>query len=477
MKAKVNVRTDKVISRIDDRLYSSFIEHMGRAIYTGVYEPDHPTADEFGFRQDVAEVIKPLNVSHVRYPGGNFLSGYNWKDGIGPKDQRPVRPELAWFSLEPNEVGTDEFLSWLERLGTKPMLGVNLGTGTPQSALELLEYVNGTTPTYYADLRRKNGREEPYDVRLWCLGNEMDGPWQICGKTAEEYARIACETAKMMKWYDPSIELVACGSSNPQMPTYGEWEKTVLKHCAEHVDYLSLHQYFSNADGDTPSFLAQSVVMEKNIKYVASLCKAAKEEQKLDHDIYLSFDEWNVWYHFRQKDVWPEQWIKARPIDEEEYIPLDAVVVACALNTLIRNSDTVKIACLAQLVNALSPILTEPGGKVTAQCTYYPFLYASKFSRGTAVKTETECASYSCAAADDVPYLDCSAVQCDDGSVSVLLANRADEEAEIELAFAGSFGSTELYLQAEEGAERIELPAGAPVKLPALSWAMLRLIP
>ena len=186
MKASVRIDTGSVIAPVDDRLYSSFIEHMGRAVYTGIYEPAHPSADEQGFRQDVQELIKPLKLGCIRYPGGNFLSGYRWLDGIGPKEKRPARPELAWSAIEPNQVGTDEFLQWCERTGVKPMLGVNLGTGTPQDAADMLEYVNGSLPTYYADLRRKNGHKEPYDVKLWCLGNEMDGPWQICGKTAEE---------------------------------------------------------------------------------------------------------------------------------------------------------------------------------------------------------------------------------------------------------------------------------------------------
>ena len=273
---------------------------MGRAVYTGIYEPDHPTADEQGFRQDVKDLIAPLNLSHIRYPGGNFLSGYRWEDGIGPKDQRPVRAELAWFALEPNQVGTDEFLQWCEEMGISPMLGVNLGTGTPQDAVNLLEYCNGTLPTLYAEKRRKNGHEAPYNVKLWCLGNEMDGPWQICAKTAEEYGRIACETAKMMKWMDPSIELVACGSSFKAMPTFGTWEKTVMKHCYPYVNYLSLHQYFTDNEEDRPTFLARSLEMEEMIREVADICETAKKEQNGDHDVFLSFDEWNVWYHFKK---------------------------------------------------------------------------------------------------------------------------------------------------------------------------------
>lgn len=434
-KALVRIDARESISAIDDRLYSSFIEHMGRAVYTGIYEPEHPTADGQGFRKDVLELIRPLNMSHIRYPGGNFLSGYNWRDGIGAKDKRPVRPELAWFAIEPNQVGTDEFLCWCERAGVSPMLGVNLGTGTPQSACDLLEYVNGTLPTQYADMRRANGHAEPYNVKLWCLGNEMDGPWQICGKTAEEYGRIAHETAKMMKWLDPSIELVACGSSSKDMPTFGEWERTVLRHCYEHIDYLSLHQYYQNKDGDLPAFLARSMEMDAFIKQVARICRDAKAEQGGDKDIYLSFDEWNVWYHFQKDCAEPPRWTQARPIEEETYDMADALLVGSMLNTLINNADVVKIACMAQLVNVIAPIMTQPGGKAWVQTIYYPLLYASRFGRGTALRAQVESPCYACSVSDSTPYLDCAAtLDPGSGETTLFLINRSTDSAlELEL--------------------------------------------
>ncbi len=475
MKAKVKLSADKVIAKVDDRLFSSFIEHMGRAIYTGIYEPDHPTADAFGFRQDVMDLIRPLNVSHIRYPGGNFLSGYRWEDGIGPKDKRPVRADLAWFELEPNQVGTDEFLQWCERLGVSPILGVNLGTGTPQDAANLLEYVNGTLPTKYAEMRRANGREEPYGVKLWCLGNEMDGPWQICGKTAEEYGRIAHETAKMMKWMDPSIQLVACGSSHRQMPTYGMWEETILKHCYKEIDYLSLHMYFKNLDGDTPSFLAESLEMEEFIREVAEICRKAKEEQNGDHDVYLSFDEWNVWFHYEKDGVEPPKWTVGRAIDEEDYDDTDALVVGCILNTLLRSADVVKIACLAQLINVIAPITTVPGGEAYVRTIYYPFLLASRYARGTSLAAEVEAPSYDCALRSAVPFVDCSAVRTEDG-VSLFLMNRSEEAAEVSLELDG-FGAL-------AACEHVTLTGGEPataalsgektVTLAPMSWNLIR---
>ena len=440
MTTLIKIDPQNLIGEIDDRLYSSFIEHMGRAVYTGIYEPEHKTADAFGFRQDVMELIHPLNLSCIRYPGGNFLSGYRWQDGIGPKEKRPVRPELAWFALEPNQVGTDEFLQWCERVGTQAMLGVNLGTGTPQSACDLLEYVNGTLPTQYAELRRANGHTEPYGVKLWCLGNEMDGPWQICAKTAEEYGRVACETAKMMKWLDPSIELVACGSSFRSMPSFGVWEKTVLEHCYPYIDYLSLHQYYQNNDGDVPSFLARSVEMEGFIREVAEICRTEKTRQNSERDVFLSFDEWNVWYHFQKEGVFPEKWAFPRAIEEELYDGADALLVGCMINTLLRNADVVKIACLAQLINTIAPIMTEPNGRAWVQTIYYPFLYSSQYGRGSSLNVSIDTPTYACSVGEAIPLVDVAATRSKDRNEIVLfLVNRSlDQEQPCSIALANT---------------------------------------
>lgn len=481
MKATVRLSATRRIAPVDNRIYSSFIEHMGRAVYTGIYEPDHPSADRWGFRKDVEDLIRPLNLSCIRYPGGNFLSGYRWRDGVGPKEKRPVRPDLAWFALEPNQVGTDEFLQWCERLGASPMLAVNLGTGTPQDAVDLLEYVNGDLPTANAQLRRENGREAPYGVKLWCLGNEMDGPWQICSKTAQEYGRIACETAKMMKWLDPSIELVACGSSFRDMPTFGQWEKTVLEHCYEHIDYLSLHQYFQNNDGDVPTFLARSLEMEDSIRIIAGLCQEVKQEKGSDHDVMLSFDEWNVWYHFQKEGKQPPKWTVARPVEEELFDDMDTLVVGCMLNALLRCADVVKISCLAQLVNVIAPIMTEPGGKAWVQGIYYPFLYASAYGRGVSLLPQVEVPGYSCAINKHVPYLDCSAVTGADGALTLFLVNRSGvetiEATVLPEGFEGLLEGSHITLS---GCKTEELPCvktsgGAfSFRLPPLSWNMVR---
>lgn len=426
MKAKLYLNRDKIVSRIDDRLYGSFIEHLGRAVYGGIYEPGHETADDCGFRGDVLEVIREMKVPLVRYPGGNFVSGYRWEDGTGDKAKRPRRLELAWGTVETNQVGIDEFQEWAKRAGSEIMMAVNLGTRGAEEAGNLVEYCNAVTDTYYADMRRKNGFEEPFAIRTWCLGNEMDGPWQICHLEAKEYARKACEAAKIMKWTDPSIELVACGSSSSGMPTFGEWEETVLRECYEHIDYLSLHSYYGNRDNNTEAYLGSSLDMDHFIETVSGICDKIKAEKGSNKEIYLSFDEWNVWFHSNEQDKEIPRWQIAPPQLEDIYNMEDALVVGCLLNSLINHSDRVKIACLAQLVNVIAPVMTVTGGKLWLQTIFYPYMYASRYGRGTALAAECQCATYSAGNWSRIPYVDCAAVYNDEvGEVTVFAVNRS----------------------------------------------------
>ena len=439
MNARIRIDLNNTIGRIDDRLYGSFIEHLGRAVYGGIYEPTHPTADDMGFRTDVMEMIEKLNVPIVRYPGGNFVSGYNWEDGTGDKASRPRKLELAWSSVETNEVGIDEFQEWAKRAKSDVMMAVNLGTRGAQDAANLVEYCNLDTDTYYANKRKANGFEKPFGIKTWCLGNEMDGPWQICSKTPYEYGRIACETAKMMKWVDPSIELVACGSSHIYMPTFGEWERTVLRECYDYVDYISLHNYYGNPTDDTPAYLASGVDMDRFIKTVASICDEIKAEKGSDKTVNLSFDEWNIWFHSNEQDKKIPKWQVAPPLLEDIYNLEDALVLGDLLITLINNCDRVKIACLAQLVNVIAPIMTETGGGIWAQTTYYPFMYTSCNARGTALRTECECGTYDASNKKGVPYIDSTAVLSDDGEKLALFAvNRSmNDECELDISLDG----------------------------------------
>ena len=369
MKAKITANKKFIIGHIDRRIYGSFIEHLGRAVYGGIYEPSHPLADDMGFRKDVLALVKKLNVPIVRYPGGNFVSGYNWEDGIGDRAKRPRRMELAWQATETNEVGIDEFQEWARRAGSEVMMAVNLGTRGADEARNCVEYCNAATDTYYANLRRANGFEEPFGFKVWCLGNEMDASWQIGHKTADEYGRLAAETAKVMKWVDPSIELSVCGSSGAWMKTFGQWELTVLDHAYDYVDYISLHTYYGNYEG-TPKFLSLSEDMDEFIKGTAAICDAVKAKKKSQKSIHLSFDEWNVWLIGDDHSQKLQNFAVAPPRLEQVYTFEDALVVGCMLMTLQNNCDRVKMACLAQLVNVIAPIMTENGGASWVQTIF-----------------------------------------------------------------------------------------------------------
>ena len=442
MKVGVKISKDKVISKIDDRIYSSFIEHLGRAVYGGIYEPGHETADDMGFRQDVMGLIKELKVPMIRYPGGNFVSGYNWEDGTGDKSKRPRKMELAWNSIETNEVGIDEFQEWAKRADSDIMMAVNLGTRGADDARNLVEYCNSETDTYYADMRRKNGFDKPFGIKLWCLGNEMDGDWQIGTKRANEYGRLACETAKLMKMVDPSIELVACGSSGPFMETFGQWEETVLRETYEHVDYLSLHSYYGNPDDNSQEYLGSATIMDKFIKDVVAICDKIKEEKKSDKQIMLSFDEWNVWFHSNEQDKEQAPWQIAPPLLEDMYNLEDAIVVGDLMITLLKHSDRVKVACLAQLVNVIAPIMTVTGGGIWKQTIFYPFKYTSVNGRGTAIGADITCDVFSAGKTENAPTVDAVAVLSEDESeLAVFAVNRKlGEDAELDLNLEGFEG-------------------------------------
>ena len=422
------------IGEVDKRIYGSFIEHLGRAVYEGIYQPDSPFADEEGLRKDVIELVKELNVPVVRYPGGNFVSGYHWEDGVGPKEERPAKVDLAWQVIETNEFGLNEFASWAKKANSDVMMAVNLGTRGIEDAKNILEYCNFKGGTYYSDLRRKHGYEEPHNIKLWCMGNEMDGPWQMGSKTADEYGRLAQEASRLMKMLDPTIETVACGSSNLEMPTFGSWEETVLEHCYDQVDYLSLHQYYGNRDNDTADFLACNVGMDKFIASVVSICDCVKAKKRSDKQINLSFDEWNVWYHSNEADEKLEKWVKAPHQLEDVYNFEDALLVGSMLITLLRHADRVKIACMAQLVNVIAPIMTSDTG-AWRQTIFYPYMYTSKYGRGTVLNTIVHAPTYESKTYGTASYLDAVAVMnVEDETLTVFTVNKnLDEDMELNL--------------------------------------------
>ena len=498
-KAKLILDRDFTIGPIDRRIYGSFIEHLGRAVYGGIYEPGHPLADEQGFRKDVIDLVRRLRIPVVRYPGGNFVSGFNWEDSVGPVADRPKRLDLAWFTTETNEVGLHEFADWARKAGSEVMYAVNLGTRGADAARSIVEYANHPGGSAWSDLRIKNGAKNPFGIKLWCLGNEMDGPWQICHKTAWEYGRAANEASKLMKWVDPSIETVACGSSSAEMPTFGSWEYTMLDECYENVDYVSIHRYYGNPTGDTPGFLARSMDMDDFIHSVVAICDAVGGKKHSKKKLNLSFDEWNVWYHSNEQDkeVWKrEKWGPALPLLEDIYNFEDALLVGSMLNTLIRNADRVKIACLAQLVNVIAPIMTRRGGGAWVQTIYWPLMHASVYGRGTALRPVAESPVYDCADYDRVPLLDASATLAEDGGVTIFAVNRSLEE-DLELsADLRDFGPLRVAehlvlhhddvkaVNTEAAPDTVSPFLGDPglldggrltIALPALSWNVIRL--
>lgn len=451
MKAKITLAGELKIGEIDRRVFGSFIEHLGRAVYGGIYEPGHPMADENGLRTDVIKMINELDVPIVRYPGGNFVSGYNWEDGVGPIEQRPPRLELAWGVTEPNKFGTNEFMQWCKKANTSPMMAVNLGTRGPDEARALVEYCNHKSNSKYSDMRIAHGFKDPWNVKLWCLGNEMDGPWQMCAKTAEEYGRTANEAAKMMKWVDGSIETVLCGSSSRYMNTFGEWEQKTLEIAYDNVDYVSLHQYFDNHRQDTASFLAKNLDLDDFIYSVICICDYVKAKKRTKKQINLSFDEWNVWYHSNGDPF--ERWSIAPNQLEDIYNFEDALVVACMLITLLRHADRVKIACLAQLVNVIAPIFTKTGGGAFRQTIFYPFQAMSKYARGNALKPIIDCPKYDCKDFTDVPYLESVASYDEENEeVALFVVNRSmKEDVQLDISLLGFEGYKVVSFESMDG--------------------------
>ncbi len=500
IKAKMILDRDYAIGQIDPRIYGSFIEHLGRAVYGGIYEPTHPTADENGFRRDVIDLVKKLGVPVVRYPGGNFVSGFNWEDSVGPRELRPKRLDLAWFTTETNEVGLHEFASWAKKAGSEVMYAVNLGTRGPDEARNVVEYANHRGGSYWSDLRIKNGAKDPLNIKMWCLGNEMDGPWQMGHKTAVEYGRTANEAAKLMKWTDPAIECVACGSAAHDMPTYGAWEYEMLNECYENVDYVSLHRYYGNPTNDTPGFLARSMDLEDFIREVVAICDTVKGRKHSKKRLNLSFDEWNVWYHSNRQDqeVWKaDKWGRALPLLEDVYNFEDALLCGAILITFLRNADRVKVACLAQLVNVIAPIMTRNGGGAWAQTIYWPLMHASRYGRGTALRPIVDSPVYDCRDYEGVPTVAATATMDDEGNVTVFALNRdmaEDAEFTCDLRAFGDLKIAEHILlhhddvkavNTEEAPDTV-VPSAGPggtldggrltVTLPKLSWNVIRLV-
>jgi alpha-N-arabinofuranosidase len=499
--ARVVLDPAYAVGPLHPRLFGSFVEHLGRCVYNGIYEPGHPSADRDGFRTDVMDLVRELGVTTIRYPGGNFVSGYRWENGVGPRAWRPKRLDLAWHSLETNEVGLHEFAGWCSQVDAELMLALNLGTRGVLEALDLLEYANLKTGSALAELRAVNGSPDPFDVRMWCLGNELDGPWQLGHRSAEDYGKIASQAAKAMRQLDPDLELVACGSSSRAMPTFGAWERVVLEHAYDDVDFISCHAYYQELDGDRGSFLASAVDMDAFIETVIATADSVKAARRSDRLINISFDEWNVWYADRYnnggKITGIDNWPYAPRLLEDQYSVTDAVVVGSLLISLLKHADRVHAACLAQLVNVIAPIMTEPGGPAWRQTIFYPFSITARLARGTVLRLAVDSPAYDAAAYGTVPLVDAVATM-DDASdaVSVFLVNRSLDAAttvSLDLSSLGPARLSETITLADDDPtatntlQQQNRVAPAPnrsariengvltIELPAISWTALQL--
>lgn len=429
MKARIYLDKHFQISPIDDRMYSSFIEHLGREVYGGIVDENSAKTDENGFRTDVIDLVKDMNLKMVRYPGGNFVSALDWEDTIGPKESRPVRFDVTMREIEDNSFGLDEFLRWAEIAGVEPMICINLGTKGIEEARNIVEYCNFEKGTYYSDLRIKNGHEKPYNVKLWCLGNEMDGWWQVGNKTPTDYGKLANECAKIMKWVDPTIEVVVCGSSYYTMPTFGEWEAKVLEECYKNIDYLSLHSYYNNKSNNTEKFLGKSLRMAKFIEQAIAICDYVGAKKRSDKVINISFDEWNVWDNVNIP-LWTKPCCeKGERRIEQDYTFEDSLLVSSMLMTLINHCDRVKISCISELVNSIAPIKVE--NDITyRQTSFYPFALLSKYARGAALRSSVECEKYSAGGINDIPYIDSASILDEaNNRVVVAVLNRSLEKS------------------------------------------------
>jgi alpha-N-arabinofuranosidase len=490
---------DLALAPVNPLVFGSFVEHMGRGVYTGIFEPGHPRADRHGFRVDVLDLVRELGVTAVRYPGGNFVSGYRWEDGVGPIEERPTRRDRAWKSIEPNHFGLGEFMYWTEKAGVEPIVALNLGTRGTREAVELLTYANFSDAGAFSDLRRRHGHAEPYDIRTWCLGNEIDGPWQLGHKPADEYGRLAEATARAMREVDPGLRLVLCGSSGISMPTFGSWDRTVLEHAFDQTDLISAHAYYDPEAMAAEEFLASAVEMGQQISSVIEIADEVARLRGSSKRIGIAFDEWNVWYMGRHNAApVDDEWCHAPRLCEDNYTVSDAIVVGSLLMTLVRNSDRVGIACQAQLVNTIAPIRAEPRGSSWRQTTFYPFSMIARHARGLVLDVVVDGEQIESGRRGAVPAVDGVATfDPNSRATTLFVVNRSRQHRSavtVDLERLGPATVIELLILADDdpGAantepspERVHPRSGSweysnetvTIALPPVSFAMLRLGP
>ena len=421
---------------VDPRVFGGFLEHMGRAVYEGVFDPSSPHADEHGCRSDVLAALDELEFTVMRYPGGNFVSNYHWRDGVGPVENRPVRRELAWGTIEPNTFGTNEFLGLCERSSWSPMFSVNLGTGSPEEAADWVEYTNGALETAITSGRQFDRAGAFPKVPLWCLGNEMDGPWQIGHLSSSEYGSKARQAAHMMKLVDPSIELVVSGTSLPDNPTYLDWDREALEAVGGFADYLSTHRYLDNWSNDTAAFLTSGAAVDRQIAEIDAVCRYVAGRRRSRRRPFIAFDEWNVWYRTRNKSGTSADGVFPAHLVEEVYDLQDALVCAQFLLSFIRNADVVKIANIAQIVNVIAPVVTE-GDNLLRQTIFDALSMFVGRRNGISLRVGYEGESVPSPDFGDVPMVDGAAILDNKEELHIFAVNRSiDDTVELNVNLA-----------------------------------------
>ncbi len=376
----ISLSPERMIGPVAREVYGGFVEHLGRNVYGGVYAPEDPQADADGFREDVIGLVRELGTPVTRYPGGCYTDGWRWEDGVGPT--RPVRLDPAWGQREPNRFGLHEFMRWARKVGTEPVLTLNLSTRGIAEAMDLLEYCNFPGGTELSDRRASNGDPEPFNIRYWCLGNELYGRWEIGHKSAEQYAWLARETAKAMRLLDPAAKFIFCGSPNDM-----DWNRTVLESCYEYVDFLSLHEVFNIKGGSPGDYLRSVDRFAARIAKAVEVCESVRLLKGSAKRVKISVDEWIVWDFDRRADP-AEKWTVGPHLLEQDYTILDTIVTGELLSMFHNLADTVALACIAQSVNVIAPIRTAPGGVSWKQGIFYPFQLASRHGRGTALRVD-----------------------------------------------------------------------------------------
>lgn len=455
---------------IDDRLYSAFMEHMRDVIYNGIYNPEHPTADEYGFRTDVIELVKELKLTGIRYPGGNFICSYNWEDTVGPVEERPKKVDLAWRQIEPNQVGIPEFEHWTKAVGSELIMAVNLSTRGAADAANLVEYCNHPGGTYYSDLRKKHGHEQPYNIRTWCVGNETDGSWNIARKRAKEYGWDAMEAAKAMRRVDEDIELVAVGSSGTQLDTYLNWDRKVLEQVYDSCDFISLHRYLGNMEieqegtldpSDTTDYLELVSRFERNILDVIAACDYVKGHKRSQKEMYISLDEYNV----QDVGVPPQfcipqeerefQWEVGTSFKPEGLTMRAVLLFGLTMITLIRHSDRIRIACQSILINGFGMVMCGKDEDAWVNGTYHIFKHCSLHGRGKVLEQVSESNQYKTKSFGDANVLDSVCVYHEaEKEITIFAVNKSEEEMEF-TAELSCFGNLDLIEHVDVRAESL----------------------